>query len=356
MSLVETSVVRPDLAESQLSLKVSFLWTFAGTFLYAACNWGVLAIIAKLTGPAKLGEYALGVAIVTPIFMLANVNLRAVLATDITAKHRFTEYLDIRVIGTTLALLSIACIAWFQKWPVELSWAVLLVGCLQGVEAISDIHWGYLQRDERMKQISWSMIARGTLSFVALGLVLFITGRLIYALIAMVLARLGILVFVDLPQFWDLRSRNVISRGLGRKPTLQSKVALLWTALPLGMVLMFSSLAQSTPTYFIKRNLGIAEVGLFAAIVSLLSVGTTVINALGQAAMPRLAKFYVTGDLYRFRLLVLKMVAIGIATGLCGVGIAHFYGGPVLRLMYRPEFAQHANLLVAVMFSSVAIY
>ena len=30
-----------------LSLRVNFAWTLAGTVVYAACQWGVLVVLAK---------------------------------------------------------------------------------------------------------------------------------------------------------------------------------------------------------------------------------------------------------------------------------------------------------------------
>src|SRR5262245_13252375 len=69
------------------SLRTNFLWTLAGNVVYAGCQWGMLIVLAKLGTPAMVGEFSLGLAICAPIFMLSNLNLRGVQATDARGEY-----------------------------------------------------------------------------------------------------------------------------------------------------------------------------------------------------------------------------------------------------------------------------
>ena len=131
---------------------------------------------------------------------------------------------------------------------------------------------------------------------------------------------------------------------------------ILRTALPLGVVLMLVSLNTNLPRYAIERALGAPGLGVFAAVASFAAVGATIINALGQAATPRLARYFSHRDLARFRRLMLQLAGLSLALGAAGVLVSALFGKLVLRLVYRPEYAVHAPLLVAVMAAAVPGY
>jgi O-antigen/teichoic acid export membrane protein len=57
-----------------------------------------------------------------------------------------------------------------------------------------------------------------------------------------------------------------------------------------------------------------------------------------------------------FRRLAWKLVGLGVVLGACGVLLAAWAGGLVLRVAYRPAFESHAGLLLAVMTSAIFVY
>ncbi|RPI15197.1 MAG: hypothetical protein EHM65_04200, partial [Acidobacteriales bacterium] len=94
-----------------VSLRRNFAWTFTGNALLGASQWAVLSLLAKLGGGEMLGQYALALAVTTPVAMLSHLNLRAVLATDMEHRHAFGDYLTVRLVTTVLALAAIAAMA-----------------------------------------------------------------------------------------------------------------------------------------------------------------------------------------------------------------------------------------------------
>src|ERR1700716_121612 len=95
------------------SLRSNFSWTFAGNATYAAGQWAILSLLAKLGSSEMLGQYALAVALTAPVVMLSHLNLRAVLATDVAQKYPFQDYLAVRLFATAFTLISIGLIARF---------------------------------------------------------------------------------------------------------------------------------------------------------------------------------------------------------------------------------------------------
>jgi len=106
------------------------------------------------------------------------------------------------------------------------------------------------------------------------------------------------------------------------------------------------SVTTNIPRYFIEHLLGIGELGTFAAIAYPMAVGITVINAIGQSAMPRLARLYADGNTQKFSGLTLRLVATASALGLGGVLLIQFAGHAILTVLYRPEYGNYISVFL----------
>src|SRR5437879_8086330 len=105
------SVTRGAKLHSPRSLRRNVAWALAGNVGYSACQWGVLASVAKLGTPADVGRFALGLALTAPIITLANLHLRIIAATDARGDYPFAVYFSLRLVMTALALATIAVVA-----------------------------------------------------------------------------------------------------------------------------------------------------------------------------------------------------------------------------------------------------
>ena len=338
----------PAACGPRISLRANFVATFVGNALFAASQWAVLSLIAKLGNNEMLGQYALALAIVTPVTQFSHLNLRAVLATDIAERHPFGDYLAVRLGTTALGLAVVSALALSSPfmWPVRA--AVLALGFALSVDNLSDVYYGLLQRRERMDQIAWSMTVRGLLSVAALGVTLWLTRSLLAGVVALAVARTAVLLVYDRPT----ASAGEPLRTSG----LRAQVAVFRTSLPLGIVLMLIALTGTLPRYAIEQRLGTAALGSFAAVASFMTVGGTIVNALGQAATPRLAGYFSARDMRRFRRLAWQLTGLACLVGVIGVAAALALGPMVLGLVYRPTYAAHAGLLVWVMGAGLFSY
>jgi O-antigen/teichoic acid export membrane protein len=325
-------------------LREDFVWTFAGNAVSGLSQWAILSVLAKLGGTRMLGEYALAVSIAAPISMLSHLNLRAVLATDTRREHPLGDYLRVRISASAAALIVIAVVGMRSN----LSGAVVLAGLSLAADSFSDLYYGALQRREGMRRIAVSMIARGLLSVTGCAAVLAFGGGLIPALAAVAIARILVGAFYDRP------------RGTRGESTAVTTPAAQWSilraALPLGAVLMLIALTTNLPRYAIERHLGTAELGVFAAVASFVTIGYTALNAIGQSATSRLARHYATGNVPAFRHVSTRVVALGGVLGIAGVACALVMGEFVLAVLYRPEFAAYSGVLVATLAAATLMY
>jgi O-antigen/teichoic acid export membrane protein len=347
--LVKDTVAFPQAPAKALSLQQNFAWTTVGNAAYSACQWALVCLLAKLGSPEIVGQYALGLAVTTPVLMLGQLNLRAVLATDVAEKHTVRDYCGLRLTVTVLSLMAIAAITYLAGYPLELSLVIIAVGIAQCVEGISDIYYGVLQLHERMERIAVSMIVRGLLSVAAIGIGLYFTRSVLYSIVALIVVRTLVLLLYDSRQaLADLHVPSFYAQS-GFEVHARNQLHIFRIALPLGVVLMLSALSSSTPRYFIEHHYGNRELGIFSAIASLPNVAKTFVNALGQSATPRLARLFAGQDMRRFTSLAAKLIGMGAALGIAGVLFSALFGKYVLAMVYKPEYAAYSSILVALM-------
>jgi O-antigen/teichoic acid export membrane protein len=328
-----------------LSLRTNFTWIFAGNLVYAAGQWATLMLLAKLANPVMLGQFALGLAISTPVFMLANLSLRNVLVTDAREKTPFGGYLGLGLITTPLALLVVVGITLACDYSGETTKVVLAVALAKAMESISLILYGLMQRQERMDRVGRSQVLRGFLPPLGMGLCLWLTGEVLWGTLAMAAAWGLVMAAHDLPGAAQLLAemRRKHSSGDTLKPLFDPGILrnLLVTAFPLGLTFMFVALNTNMPRYFFDEH----SLGIFAAVASLILVGNTVILSMGQASLPRMARAYADRNLAAFKALLLKLLALATILGVCGLLLALLAGGPILQLLFTAEIAEHTHLL-----------
>lgn len=331
------------------SFRADFSWMLVGNCIYAAGQFMTLMLLAKLVQPEMVGQYALGLAVVYPVMMFTNLQLRAVLTSDLRRRTPFGHYLGLRLLTTSAAFLIVFTITRTLGYSRGLTEVVLMVGVAYGIETISDAYYARLQLHDRMAEISKSLMARAVLSVIGLALATYVTRSVLWGVAAVALAR-GIILFC-----YDISERThglnaepqCLSKREGLAPRFDLSVQrkLLWVSLPLGVVVLSGCLNSSIPNFFIKSALGDRDVGLFAAIGFVVSVGNMAVVSLGQSAFTRLARSYATGNLAAFRLLLGKLLVFGAAVGAGGMIVCKVAGREILTVLFRPEYAQAADLL-----------
>jgi O-antigen/teichoic acid export membrane protein len=335
------------------SLGENFTWTLVGNAVYSGGQWATLVLLAKLTRPELVGQYALGMAIALPVLMLTSLQLRWVVTTDVRERIHFGDYLGFRLLSTGLALGIIFAIALTSAYRWQLRVVILMVGLAQAIEAISDIYYARLQLNERLDRVSKSMIMRTALSALGLTVGVYFGHSLLWGIVGIILARAIVLLGYDIRgRTHDLDAQSEgFSRNDVMKPRWDVRVQreLLWLGLPLGIIAVLCSLNSSIPRYFIEHALGERALGIFSAIAFMFAAGSMAMVSLGQSAFTRLARSYAAEDFVEFRSLIGKLLAMGATLGIFGIIFSKVAGREVLATLFRPEYAEHADLLPWIM-------
>ncbi len=320
---------------SNKRLRTDFIWVLSGNLLYSACQWGIVVALAKLGNPEQVGEYALGLAVSAPIVLFANLQLRALLVSELSDRFTFGQYLTFRLVSLGAALLlvtgAVACMQ--TNW--RLKGIVVVVGFAQALEFVSETYYGFMQKHGRMDRIAGSLLLKGPLSLAALCGAMYVTRSIVWAVIGLAFGRLLVLLV------WDSRPDFAKSERSGFTVRLEwnsgEMLTLLRMALPLGVISMLISLNLSIPRYFVEVHSGSAELGIFSAIASLLTAGNLVVSAFGQSIFLPVARACAALDRTKYRGYVV-------------------FGRAILTHLFRPEYGERPDILVWLMIAGTIMF
>jgi len=261
----------------------------------------------------------------------------------------FGDYLSLRLLTTSLALVIIFAITQVLGYRGDLTAVVLMVGVAYGIETISDVYYARLQLHDKMAEISKSLIARAVLSVLGLAIATYMSGSVLWGMAGVALARAIVFIAYDISESTHGlgRQSNWFSRTEELTPRFNLKVQgeLLWLSFPLGIVVLLTSLNSNAPSYFIQHALGERDLGIFSAMGFMISVGNMAVVSLGQSAFTRLARSYADGNLIAFGSLLGKLLAFGAMLGMSGMAVSKLAGREILTILFRPEYAERADIL-----------
>ena len=322
----------------------NFAWTAVGNAVYAMCQWAVVVVLARALDASAVGEWSFAFAVTTPVFLLADLQLRTVYVTDPDERVAFGSYLALRLLTTLATCVGLLGFALLRSAGGTAALAILAVAAAKAIESGSEMLYGVFQKRERMDLVARSLLLRGPLGLLAVAGVVTMTRSVPLGAAALAFAGLLVLVGHDVPTLLRL------PHAPRARPRFESRtlVRLLRTALPLGIVTGLVALNSSIPRYFLEVYHGAAELGVFAAMSYCVIAGGLIVNALGQSAVTRLARLYSSGDGQGFRDLMFRLVAFGLVMAALALAAARFAGSHILGLLYGPEFALQPTTFVIV--------
>lgn len=350
---------QPGRKISPLSLRMNFLWTFVSNAIYAACQWGILTLLAKLGTPDTVGRFTLGSAIAGPVIMFAELQMRVVQVTDLENRHTFGDYLGVRLTNLLLALGIIATLS-FTQYEGEKAWVILAFGIAKAMESLGDLFYGLFQKVERLDYTSKSRIAKGQFSLLLFGITFLLTGSLLWSVLSLAFAFMVPLLIYDIPNGKRISQHLAFSNNtailLRPRWNLKSFYQIISLAMPLGLVMALISLNTNIPRYFLEKYWDEWSLGIFSAMTYLPVVGNMVVSAIAQSIIPRLAEYYAERKVSLFRSLVFKSLGLGVIFCSINLIIAATVGQPLLALLYTEEYAANNDIFIWVMLAGGIMY
>ncbi|KAB0652767.1 oligosaccharide flippase family protein [Acinetobacter bohemicus] len=318
-------------------------WLVGGNFIFAFSQWVILIFFARMTNQENLGQYALALAIVTPIFAVGNLQLRPLYILDVNSeqKYTYTHFYYLRLICSFIALACCLVLGLFFNVSILV---LLLVGLLKFFESYSDIIYAYYNAHDQTQLISKSLFLKGTLSVLAVAVALYLFD-FYTALILFLIVYLVVWLFIDNLYIQKTQEIKKMSLDLG----------IMKSAIPMGISLGIVTLQSNIPRLFLDQYASIEAVGIFTVLSYFIIVGSIFINSICQYLSPRLTHAWNHNRAYFKKLLFMALLVAG-GLGLIAIFLSYFMGEFVLKLVYGAEYIAYADAFVLTMVAGFILY
>lgn len=324
----------------------SYYWTLAANLVQAIASWLILLVVIRFGEKEDVGFFSFLQAVLVPVQLFFSLKLRTLQSADFGDMYLVSEYHRLRILSSCVSFLVSLIILWVIRGDVSL----MLAGvCLA---------FSYSLYIVRKTLITVLLKANDSYQFFLINLFSSFLG--VFAFSASYLASLDVVQAI----FWMTAARALSYFTLEKKiffsgdrvPEIlqfganDRKVIgrILRAAIPLGVTALVSALFASIPQIQIKNMIGLEELGVYAALVSVLVAFNLLVNSFAQSALPNLAKDY---DADR-KLFVAKVKRALIVTSLLSAavyGFVWYYGEYVLLVLFGAAYVEYTvelNLVI----------
>ncbi len=323
-----------------------------GSLVYAATQWLVIVVLARLGTPEDIGLFTLASALSVPMLALSQLSLRQVFITDAANRYDFSDFVILRCGTTAIACLTVVLLGVVLGYRDEPLAAIIAVGIGRGFESISDIYYAPLHKKNRLDVVSVLLMIRGILGVFLVSLTFATTRSIGLASAAFAVACALATAVAHMQSTRVDLWRRTNRRGRWTSRYLTSLAA---RGLPLGAAQLLVSVNGNMPRYVLERFGGATLLGQYAVLEHFVAAGSLVVNSIGQAATPRLAASHAENDGRQFWTLTVRVLLLASIVGIAGLTLAITYGGQLVLSIYGPGFslaiAAFPYVMVAALFA-----
>ena len=255
-----------------------------------------------------------------------------------------------RLFGSACAIGAVLAIAFFASWSRATLMVVIAVACTRAVDSLSDLLYGLFQLHERLDLIALGMSARGVAGLLALVCAMSLTHSAVIALLALSVAWLVVLLTYEWPIALRMSAAN--PQELLRLGSMQTCGRLIMLCVPLAFVLLVLNATTSIPRLMLQHSAGEQTLGIFSAVATISAGIGLLYSAVGQTALPRLAKMFAS-DRKQFDTTILQMMVFACGLGAPIVLAAWFWGVRAVNLTYGQHSQVTKELVVGLVMVGV---
>lgn len=312
-----------------------------------ARNLGLIVVtilLARYTAPEVVGQYALALAISTPIFVFAQLGLKGVYLTH-SSHIAFRVYFKVQIFAALLALV-LVCVVGFIFVP-KLVLVIVLVGLVKMVDTLADLFTGPLQSYNSTQVIFLGVSASAIVSSLAAGLTLHFSRSLELTLFALALATaLTSVVGVCFPALGVIRREENSHSTSSRSDVVE----VLRAGVPAGLGGSVLALTASAPQYFLAAFWGGTEVAHYAIFFYIIMIADIFVSTVSQGWIRKARDENVNRSgssqgFLRYTLTVSGVwSAVLVPVGLIGLGTSFV----LIPTVFGAEYTLRLNVLIPI--------
>jgi O-antigen/teichoic acid export membrane protein len=322
----------------------SAVWTMGERFLTLGLTFVVSVIVANYLGVGQFGQLAFAVAIATLFGTIVTGGLSGLVVRDLVRRpeERYAilgTVFMVRLVAAVISLAALLATTFFVVDPETADHLLMAIIALTLLFRVSEVFEFWFQSQTNLRYVSIANVSSALagnasrLSLVALGAPL-----LTFAWVVTLESLLSSSIVAGIYRATvGPVTRWRFERGRARAYLTQS-----WPLIVSGV---FNQVNLRVDQVLLGTMLGSAAVGTYAVAARLSEVWYFVPTALAAAVFPTIIRAREAGEA-EYRLRLRQLYGAFIWGAIAVAVVVSFAGGPLIRLLYTPEFAEAADVLV----------
>ena len=310
-----------------MDYKKQAIYNTAGNLIYMACLWVMSVLVARISGFSDAGTFSIAMTIGNIFYFIAMYGIRSFQASDVKEEYGDVIYFKTRVVTVLISILGCCIYLIICDYDAYTSLAVLIYTIFRGIEALSDVIFGELQRVGHLEVSGISMSIKGVISVVVFSIILMYTQNLDFALLGIVIIALLFLIFYDYKGYVKYRSPS-------RKKDQGNVMELLIKGFPMLLTTVFPIVVTAIPRLALEQYYGTEMLGIYSSIATPTVLLTTIIPNMLCPFMTYYGICYQKGQYKKLLLMMWISIFCSALLGALACILAYFLGDIVMGTIF----------------------
>lgn len=309
-----------------------------GNLAYLGAQFVAFVALAHWSSIAEVGRFSWALALTGPIFIFADMRTGQIQLSTPQHQVPYRTFWLQRLLAQMIAA-PVAVILGVLFAP-DRDTLVIVIGlvALKFLEGFINVSIAEYMRVEETGRVAAIQVTRGIFYASVFSVAVYVSGSAATAVWCTAAALL-------LPTAYGHWSLPRSTRA--RASSWSGVVSLTRESWAIGLGFFVGSVTVNGPRFLIEAFHGVESLGVFAAVFYVIILANTVVDSVTQGLMPRFSFYWRTGKIRRALVGAFRICVLVGVIGLLALLVSALAGGPLLALLYGPEYADGRPVLVA---------
>ncbi|MBQ9004315.1 MAG: lipopolysaccharide biosynthesis protein [Eggerthellaceae bacterium] len=306
--------------------------------------WGVVfpfltIVVTQLAGVERAGMFSFAFVVANLLYIIGTYGVRTYQVSDLDEYHSFSDY-QVNRFATCAAMIVVGFL--FCKvlgYEGEMFTMCMGIFVYKAFDALGEVYEGRLQQVDKLYLGGASLAIRSVAAFALYAIVLFVTGDLGIAAIAMAIGAAASFLFITFPL-------TLLETPRSTPMTIHSVIELFKACFPVFLALFLYALIDNMPKFVMQgANLPYDDQLYFNALYFPAQAILITVQLIYRPLLVKMAQAWADESRrHRFDILIIGMVVLILAITVAGVLLMLWIGIPVMSFMYGFDFGPYTQL------------
>jgi len=316
-----------------------------GVFFYFFSQWILTIAVTRINGYAVAGQYSLVVSFTNIFSFIGMFGIRGILVSDVKYRYSNWQYAETYLVTCIIAGVAFMVVLYLKNYDFMVVRCCVVMMLFKIAECINDCIIGIFQRASQFAWIAIQYTFAGILPASIFVLILLKNIALPYAISAMAIALVLILMLYGLPKVFQL------SKETG-KIDLQV-VPIMRESFPLMMMSILDAVIVYLPRDAVERSLGTEALGYYSTVSVIVVVLSTIGSAVWGSILPHMSQIIGKKDWKNVHK-INRMVWLGML-GICilVIGLGNLMGPSLFEIIFGKKILSYMYLLTPILLNAL---